>query len=156
MIVASPASGGRFSAAWAASVIRPTTNRRSQGRGERGDRAVDELVREAIVALEGLGPHAAGEALEVLLAHQVEELGALAAGDELLRRLAEVLSADLRQTDLIARYGGGWRGLKPKLAHQHGAIGCIIYSDPRDDGYFAGDVDFFHAVSAPCSPTEVR
>jgi len=28
------------------------------------------------------------------------------AGDELLRRLAEVLSADLRQTDLIARYGG--------------------------------------------------
>ena len=41
---------------------------------------------------------------------------------------------------VIARYGGGWRGLKPKLAHQHGAIGCIIYSDPRDDGYFAGDV----------------
>jgi N-acetylated-alpha-linked acidic dipeptidase len=41
---------------------------------------------------------------------------------------------------VIARYGGGWRGLKPKLAHQHGAIGCIIYSDPRDDGYGAGDV----------------
>ena len=32
--------------------------------------------------------------------------------------------------------GGGWRGLKPKLAHEHGAIGCLIYSDPRDDGYF--------------------
>lgn len=28
------------------------------------------------------------------------------AGDELLRRLAEVLSVDLRQTDMIARYGG--------------------------------------------------
>jgi len=39
----------------------------------------------------------------------------------------------------IARYGGGWRGLKPKLAYQHGAIGCIIYSDPRDDGYGAAD-----------------
>ena len=32
---------------------------------------------------------------------------------------------------VIARYGGGWRGLKPKLAHEHGAIGCLIYSDPR-------------------------
>ena len=40
---------------------------------------------------------------------------------------------------VIARYGGGWRGLKPKLAHEHGAVGCIIYSDPRDDGYVAGD-----------------
>jgi len=35
--------------------------------------------------------------------------------------------------------GNGWRGLKPKLAQEHGAIGCIIYSDPRDDGYFKGD-----------------
>lgn len=41
---------------------------------------------------------------------------------------------------VIARYGGGWRGLKPKLAQEHGAIGCLIYSDPRDDGYSAGDV----------------
>ena len=41
---------------------------------------------------------------------------------------------------VIARYGGGWRGLKPKLAHEHGAIGCIIYSDPHDDGYAVGDV----------------
>src|SRR5438477_273959 len=36
---------------------------------------------------------------------------------------------------VIARYGGGWRGLKPKLARQYGAIACLIYSDPRDDGY---------------------
>jgi len=35
----------------------------------------------------------------------------------------------------ITRYGKGWRGLKPKLAQEHGAVGCIIYSDPRDDGY---------------------
>ncbi len=40
---------------------------------------------------------------------------------------------------VIARYGGGWRGLKPKLAYEHGAIGCIIYSDPADDGYGQGD-----------------
>ncbi len=40
---------------------------------------------------------------------------------------------------VIARYGGGWRGLKPKLAYEHGAIGCLIYSDPRDDGYGAAD-----------------
>lgn len=40
---------------------------------------------------------------------------------------------------VITRYGGGWRGLKPKLAYEHGAIGCLIYSDPRDDGYGAGE-----------------
>jgi N-acetylated-alpha-linked acidic dipeptidase len=36
---------------------------------------------------------------------------------------------------VIARYGGGWRGLKPKLAYEHGAAGCVIYSDPGNDGY---------------------
>lgn len=41
---------------------------------------------------------------------------------------------------VIARYGQSWRGIKPQLAYQHGAIGCLIYSDPRDDGYFQGDV----------------
>jgi len=41
---------------------------------------------------------------------------------------------------VIARYGGSWRGIKPKVAAEHGAIGCLIYSDPRDDGYFQGDV----------------
>ena len=40
----------------------------------------------------------------------------------------------------ITRYGGGWRGLKPKLAQDHGAVGALIYSDPRDDGYAADDV----------------
>ncbi len=40
---------------------------------------------------------------------------------------------------VIARYGGGWRGLKPKLAAAHGAVGCLIYSDPADDGYGQGD-----------------
>jgi N-acetylated-alpha-linked acidic dipeptidase len=40
----------------------------------------------------------------------------------------------------IARYGGGWRGLKPLLAQMHGAAGAIIYSDPKDDGYATDDV----------------
>ncbi len=40
---------------------------------------------------------------------------------------------------VIARYGQTWRGIKPKVAAQHGAVGCLIYSDPRDDGYFRGD-----------------
>jgi N-acetylated-alpha-linked acidic dipeptidase len=41
---------------------------------------------------------------------------------------------------VIARYGSSWRGVKPKVAAEHGAIGCIIYSDPHEDGYYAGDV----------------
>lgn len=41
---------------------------------------------------------------------------------------------------VIARYGGSWRGIKPKVAAEHGAVGCIIYSDPRDDGYGEGAV----------------
>jgi N-acetylated-alpha-linked acidic dipeptidase len=47
---------------------------------------------------------------------------------------------DVKGKIVIARYGEGWRGLKPKLAYQHGAVGCIIYSDPYDDGYRQGDV----------------
>jgi N-acetylated-alpha-linked acidic dipeptidase len=47
---------------------------------------------------------------------------------------------DVRGKIVITRYGGGWRGLKPKLAQEHGAVGCIIYSDPHDDGYARGDV----------------
>ena len=41
---------------------------------------------------------------------------------------------------VIARYGGSWRGVKPKVAAEHGAVGCIIYSDPHEDGYYQGDV----------------
>jgi N-acetylated-alpha-linked acidic dipeptidase len=40
----------------------------------------------------------------------------------------------------IARYGGSWRGIKPKVAAEHGAVACILYSDPSGDGYAAGDV----------------
>ena len=41
---------------------------------------------------------------------------------------------------VIAKYAGSWRGIKPKLAAEKGAIGCLIYSDPEDDGYYRGDV----------------
>ncbi len=47
---------------------------------------------------------------------------------------------DVKGKIVIARYGGSWRGIKPKVAAEHGAVGCIIYSDPRGDGYFQGDV----------------
>jgi N-acetylated-alpha-linked acidic dipeptidase len=47
---------------------------------------------------------------------------------------------DVKGKIVIARYGGSWRGIKPKVAAERGAIGCLIYSDPRDDGYFQGDV----------------
>jgi N-acetylated-alpha-linked acidic dipeptidase len=45
------------------------------------------------------------------------------------------LGVNVKGKIVISRYGGGWRGLKPKLAQDHGAIGCIIYSDPANDGY---------------------
>ncbi len=47
---------------------------------------------------------------------------------------------DVKGKIVLARYGGSWRGIKPKVAAEHGAIGCIIYSDPHEDGYFQGDV----------------
>jgi N-acetylated-alpha-linked acidic dipeptidase len=47
---------------------------------------------------------------------------------------------DVKGKIVIAKYGRSWRGIKPKVAQEHGAIGCIIYSDPADDGYFQGDV----------------
>jgi N-acetylated-alpha-linked acidic dipeptidase len=47
---------------------------------------------------------------------------------------------DVKGKIVIARYGKTWRGVKPKLAAEHGAIACLIYSDPHEDGYFEGDV----------------
>ena len=46
---------------------------------------------------------------------------------------------DVKGKIVIAKYGRSWRGIKPKVAQEHGAIGCLIYSDPMDDGYGAGD-----------------
>lgn len=47
---------------------------------------------------------------------------------------------DVRGKIVIARYGQSWRGVKPKVAAENGAVACLIYSDPKDDGYFRGDV----------------
>lgn len=52
----------------------------------------------------------------------------------------EKLGISVKGKIVIAKYFGSWRGIKPKLAAEKGAIGCIIYSDPNDDGYRAGDV----------------
>src|SRR5258706_2572859 len=52
----------------------------------------------------------------------------------------ERLGIDVKGKIVIAKYGASWRGIKPKVAQEHGAIGCIIYSDPGGDGYFKGDV----------------
>ncbi|WP_419934163.1 transferrin receptor-like dimerization domain-containing protein [Candidatus Palauibacter sp.] len=51
----------------------------------------------------------------------------------------ERMGIDVAGKIVIARYGGSWRGIKPKVAHEHGAIATILYSDPRDDGFFQGD-----------------
>src|SRR6266853_1840545 len=50
------------------------------------------------------------------------------------------LGVSVQGAIVIARYGNSWRGIKPKVAAEHGAVGCLIYSDPKDDGYFGGDV----------------
>jgi N-acetylated-alpha-linked acidic dipeptidase len=52
----------------------------------------------------------------------------------------ERLGISVKGAIVIARYGMSWRGIKPKVAAEHGAVGCLIYSDPHDDGYFRGDV----------------
>jgi N-acetylated-alpha-linked acidic dipeptidase len=46
------------------------------------------------------------------------------------------LGISVKGAIVIAKYGNSWRGVKPKIAYEHGAVGCLIYSDPRDDGYF--------------------
>src|SRR6266567_931907 len=52
----------------------------------------------------------------------------------------ERMGISVKGAIVIARYFGSWRGIKPKVAAEHGAVGCIIYSDPREDGYAHGDV----------------
>ncbi|HEX6547100.1 MAG TPA: PA domain-containing protein, partial [Bryobacteraceae bacterium] len=47
---------------------------------------------------------------------------------------------DVKGKIVIARYGQSWRGIKVKVAAQHGAIACLIYSDPHEDGYFEDDI----------------
>ncbi len=51
----------------------------------------------------------------------------------------ERLGVSVKGAIVISRYGHSWRGIKPKVAAEHGAIGCLIYSDPHEDGYFRGE-----------------
>ncbi|MET1054301.1 MAG: M28 family peptidase, partial [Pedobacter sp.] len=51
----------------------------------------------------------------------------------------ERLGIDVKGKIVIAKYGHSWRGVKPKIAYEHGAVGCLIYSDPKDDGFVKGD-----------------
>jgi N-acetylated-alpha-linked acidic dipeptidase len=48
------------------------------------------------------------------------------------------LGVSVRGAIVIARYGRSWRGIKPKVAAEHGAVGCLIFSDPADDGFKQG------------------
>ena len=52
----------------------------------------------------------------------------------------ERLGVSVKGAIVIAKYGESWRGVKPKVAYEHGALGCLIYSDPKDDGYFEDPV----------------
>src|SRR3954453_22469122 len=54
--------------------------------------------------------------------------------------MLERMGISVKGAIVIARYGGSWRGIKPKVAAEHGALGCLIYSDPHEDGYNRGDV----------------
>ena len=52
----------------------------------------------------------------------------------------EQMGVSVQGRIVIAKYGRSWRGIKPKVAQEHGAVGCLIYSDPKDDGYYQGEV----------------
>jgi len=54
-------------------------------------------------------------------------------------KVLQRLGVSVKGKIVIARYGSGWRGMKPRLAQEHGAVGCIIYSDPAQDGYSVDD-----------------
>ena len=51
----------------------------------------------------------------------------------------ERMGVSVQGAIVIARYFHSWRGIKPKVAAEHGAVGCLIYSDPHEDGFVQGD-----------------
>ena len=53
--------------------------------------------------------------------------------------MLESMGVSVKGAIVIARYYHSWRGIKPKVAAEHGAIGCLIYSDPHEDGFVQGD-----------------
>src|SRR5438445_1082358 len=51
----------------------------------------------------------------------------------------ERMGVSVKGKIVIARYYHSWRGIKPKVAAEHGAVGCLIFSDPHEDGFFQGE-----------------
>ena len=97
-------------------------------------------------------PAVAGDPTSSQTAEQLPTYNAYSADGDVTARLVYVnygsredydeldrLGISVKGAIVIARYGQGWRGIKPKVAAEHGAIGCIIYSDPKGDGYYHGD-----------------
>ena len=106
-------------------------------------------------------PAVAGDATSAQQAEQLPTYNAYSADGDVTGRLVYVnygvpedykvlerLGVSVKGAIVIARYGVSWRGIKPKVAAEHGAVGCIIYSDPREDGYFNGEV-FPHGPYRP-------
>ena len=98
-------------------------------------------------------PAVAGDASSAQVAEQLPTYNAYSVDGDVTGPLVFVnygIPADYEELDrrgisvkgaiVIAKYGGSWRGIKPKVAAEHGAIGTLIYSDPADDGYGQGDV----------------
>ena len=52
----------------------------------------------------------------------------------------DAMGVDVAGKIVLARYGKSYRGIKAKIAEERKAVGVLIYSDPYDDGYDAGDV----------------
>ena len=51
----------------------------------------------------------------------------------------ERMGVSVKGAIVIARYYHSWRGIKPKVAAEHGAVGCLIFSDPHEDGFVHGE-----------------
>src|SRR6266700_7426002 len=114
---------------------------------------VVELLEPTHYTAKLLEPPVAGDPTSSQQNEQLPTYNAYSIDGDVTGRLVYVnygLPRDYEQLDrlgisvkgaiVIARYGQTWRGIKPKVAAEHGAIACIIYSDPKDDGYFQGDV----------------
>ncbi|MCY3927161.1 MAG: M28 family peptidase [Acidobacteria bacterium] len=95
--------------------------------------AADDATAQLAVA-EGLPPFNAFSADGDVTAELVYVNRGIPADYEVLERLG----IDVAGKIVIARYGGSWRGIKPKVAFEHGAVGCLIFNDPGDDGYSQG------------------
>ena len=114
---------------------------------------VVELVEPRFFSASLEEPDIAGDATSTIRENRLPGYNAYSADGDVTAELVYVnqgiprdyeelerMGIDVAGKIVLARYGGSWRGIKPKVAAEHGAVGCILYSDPRDDGYFQGDV----------------